>query len=191
MKEDWTAEEKHRVEYANELFPVDLKEYGPGGRTDFLIRLSSLVETRIAYEAGWISQRMTWLIVSQSFLFAAFVQAFGGGMLTIPPPVVRAARYAIPIAALVQASMGYVSILSAKRVAREIAEFRGRVDDALRGATPGLSGWCTLGPERFRSIRGTYDRGGLATHWIPVTLIAVWSTLFVIHVVTQVRAGTF
>jgi len=145
-------------------------------RVEYLLKLSQLIEGRIVFEASWIGQRMSWLIISQSFLFGAFATAAAHPEISL----LTFAKWLIPVIAGIQVVFTYIAIVAAKEVGVELARMRGVVDAAIKGLLPGVrDGWTILGVERFGRASGTYWRGGLAGDVIPITLLVAWATLLV------------
>lgn len=165
-------------------------------KTKNLIQLSETLEKRIQFESSWIGQRMSWLVVSQSFLFTAFVNAASKTqifklkqtsesapgnadyLVTIIPAIIM-------ILGLIQAFSAFVSILSAKRVNAEQAVLRGKIDNWIKEECHPkalFDHWPLLGKKRW-----TYHFGAFASWMIPLSLIVAWILLLLYFVRPDVR----
>jgi hypothetical protein len=155
-----------------------LPNYGPDGRLAYLLKLSQAIESRIAYETGWIGQRMTWLVVSQSFLFGAFVSAAAHDTVRF----LVFFKWLLALIGLVIATFAYLAIRAAKWVGSDLLTLRSLVDIAIQ-EQPGLATWPVLGLVRTGLSQGSVRQGSLASHVIPISLIAAWPIAAVIALI--------
>lgn len=183
-QDELTPDELEAVAKAIAQFPVSQTIYGTKGRTEFILALSQHHEARVAFESGWISQRMTWLVISQSFLFSAFAVS------TSTQNVLHVVlRWLIVVIALIQVINAHASIRAAKKINRRLAPLRGTLDAAIKGLgceIPALLQWTILGETRFGAIKDTFPEGGRASRFIPITLIAAWAILLAALVATAI-----
>jgi hypothetical protein len=143
--------------------------YGTDGRIGYLLKLSQAVENRVQYETGWIGQRMTWLVVSQSFLFGAFATASA----QTQNELLIFLKWLIASVALVQVTFAYLAIRAAKCVGADLLRLRSVIDAGIQ-QQPGLDAWPILGLVRSGMSRGSIWQGSSASHVIPISLLLSW-----------------
>jgi hypothetical protein len=165
-------------------------------KTKNLIELSETLEKRIQFESSWIGQRMNWLVISQSFLFTAFVSsASKTTIFTVKNTsenatdserdLVLIIPAIITTLGLIQAFSAFVSILSAKSVNKKQAKLRGKIDNWIREKCHPrvlFTSWPILGKNRL-----TYHFGAFASWMIPVSLIVAWGLLLAYLVFPELR----
>jgi len=131
-----------------------------------------LFRSRIEHEDGLIIQRLSWMVASQAFLFTAYAittnglssQTPGGGTLLYLQE--KALYRLIPIVALCNALLIYISILAALRAIRE-----------MRGAYQAKGDSGDSPPIQTSLL--TRRLGLVAPVVLPLVFIIVWLALMV------------
>ena len=180
----WSAQAKFALEEARRELPDDADYSSP--RLRYLLDASNLMAAKQSFEAGWIGQRMSWLVVSQSFLFSAFAAAATQHTVA----VLVFLKWLVPIMGWVQAVATYISILAAGRIDNELYKTRSILDLGLRQYAPGMRQLPPLGNVRIGRAYHTRIMGSLSSRLIPVTLIVAWTLLIIalvcLHVFPQI-----
>jgi len=141
------------------------------------------IETRISHEITLMGQRMTWLVTSQAFLFAAWVQlvkaqgssgATGSGAAACSSAGDSAELllYLIPAVGLGVSLAGWVAIAAAMRMVDLLVTDRASIDGPL-----GLRAMSPLRPSPWTRIAGHAPTGVLPPlfvgAWVMVVLVSV------------------
>ena len=175
----WSVDAERIAEAARGCFPPE-SDYQTG-RVKYLIDASNLLNSKQSFEAGWVGQRMSWLVISQSFLFSAFATASQRDL-----PILIVLKWIVPVMGLIQAMATRLSIMSASRVDSELYKTRSILDVGLRLYAPGMHKLPPLGDVRSGRLYGTRWRGALSSRMIPSSLVLAWAlillTLLLIHV---------
>lgn len=137
-----------------------------------LCALAALVESRVAHEVNFIGNRMTWLVVSESFLFTAFAT-----ILTVPNAQVtataRCLAISLPVLGVSIAAIVWPSVLAATKVMHALTQTRGTIDKQIKRLA--IPNWISLGTEsREPWLRDTVARGDWPVKYVPPLLIAAW-----------------
>lgn len=168
----WSNAAKAAIEQAERELPeIDPRYDSP--RVQYLISASGLLASKQQFEAGWVGQRMSWLVISQSFLFNAFAAAAGRHEIA----ELVFLKWLVPVVGLTQAVATYLSILAASRVDGELYKTRSVLDLGLRLFAPGMRQLPPLGDIRIGRLYRTRQVGALASRLLPVTLICAWTLL--------------
>ncbi len=131
-----------------------------------------LIRSQIEFEASLITQRLSWFVGAQAFLFSAYAITLNAP--TVPATQIYADQqhllfYLIPVVAISSGSLIYFTILSAHFSQRRLRRFLAR----------------RLPPERlalFPSVQGgqyTHRVGMTAPIGLPVIFVIVWGYLFI------------
>jgi hypothetical protein len=80
---------------------------------DFLIRRLSAIASAIEHEDNLIGQRTTWLVMGQSFLFAAFASLIGQGDVTALTRGVKLMRLLVPLVGLLMPILVLLAVSAA------------------------------------------------------------------------------
>ena len=171
----WSAKARAAGEAAIEAFPADADYASP--RTKYLIDATNLLANKQAFEAGWVGQRMSWLVISQSFLFSAFATAAQRDL-----PILIVLKWIVPLLGLVQAVATQISIMSASAVDGELYKTRSLLDVGLRLFAPGMHKLPPLGDVRIGRMYHTRWRGALSSRVLPSTLVIAWTLLLIVLV---------
>lgn len=94
---------------------------------------ATLTEARLAHEFNLGGQRMSWLVTSQAFLFAAWVQI---ARFNLPPEGsasddLQHLSVLVPIVGLLVAGVGWFAVLAAQRVTDHLVAERVKYDATL------------------------------------------------------------
>lgn len=120
-------------------------------------------------ELTLMSERMSWLVISESFIFSAFTGAVANYEKS---RVLLALGYLMPLVGFLLAILVYPALLAAhitaKRLKVERDEFELRLPEALQVKL--------LAPKRAHLL------GSVPAFVIPVMLALVWSTIIVVLV---------
>jgi len=178
----WSDAARNAGETARQCFPDEAEYASP--RVRYLIDASNLLSARQSFEAGWVGQRMSWLVISQSFLFSAFATAAGR-----PEAILIVLKWIVPIMGWVQAMATRVSIVSASNVDSELYKTRSLLDIGLRLYAPGMSKLPPLGDVRAGRLYSSRFRGALSIRIIPSSLLLAWSILLIVLLLIHFQPG--
>jgi hypothetical protein len=135
-----------------------------------LTRLGAAIDKELTL----MSERMSWLVISESFIFSAFTVAVANhekGM------VLSALAYLMPLVGFLLALLVYPGLLAAhitaKRLKAERHQFELRLPEALQVRL--------LAPKRAHLL------GSVPAFVIPVMLVLVWSAIIVVLVVAPLK----
>jgi hypothetical protein len=129
--------------------------------------------TRIGFaidkELTLISERMSWLVISESFIFSAFTVAVANQEKAV---VLNTLAYLMPLVGFLIALLVYPSLLAAHTTAQRLKlerhEFELRLPEHLR--------------VRLLPPKGAHILGSLPAFVIPVMFLVVWSAITVVIV---------
>ena len=131
----------------------------------------------IGKEFSLVADRMTWLVISQSFLMSAFVlsSATYDAAATMKP-VLRASQILMPVFGMIVAFLIIMAIRAAHSAAEKLKASRDTLEQSL--------------PENLRvTLIGNTtwgnDRWNWPPHVIPYVVLAVWAILLVVVVMTM------
>jgi len=96
---------------------------------------ATLNEARLAHEFNLGGQRMSWLVTSQAFLFAAWVQAIKESHLSDD---LKYLIGLVPSVGILVAIIGWVAVLAAQRVTDHLVAERAKYDEPLQLLGMGL-----------------------------------------------------
>jgi hypothetical protein len=141
------------------------------------IAAAQYVEQLLNSELQWLSNRISWLFVSQAFCLAAHavVVTAQGVMLPLDFAILK---WAMPIFGLISCTLVYCSVLAARKVAYKLADQRAsltaRINRAMQLSIPRVGS-----SEEYRDhdLRWTRRAGGLPHHVLPLTLAVIWLLL--------------
>jgi len=135
-------------------------------------------EMAIGKEFSLVADRMTWLVISQSFLMSAFVLSSATyDAATTMKLVLRASQVLMPAFGIVVAFLIIVAVKAAHSAAEKLKNSR----DALEQTLPENLRVSLIGNTTWES-----DRGNWPPHVIPYVVLLVWAILLVVIVVTVV-----
>ncbi len=121
------------------------------------------VRGQIQHEDNLITQRLSWFLTSQSFLFTAYA------ILISSPPRMALLLKVIPLIAIIAGALISLSIFAGLKVMRDLRRgFSPWLDAARETGLPALQGTC-----------GTRFLGMLAPVLLPPTFMVAWIVLIV------------
>jgi hypothetical protein len=147
---------------------------------EILFKGGQYVEQLLATEIQWMTNRLTWLFVSQSFCITAYTILVTSSLTrTGLEPKIAILRIGIPLLGLVCSAFVYFGALAAGKVAQKLADERARITKELNkrcdlkipliGVSKGM---------RDKDLANTLIFGALPQH-LPLALIALWVFLLV------------
>ncbi len=142
--------------------------------TALLLTQLTRIGVAIDKELTLMSERMSWLVVSESFIFSAFTVAVANrekGMVLVTLGCL------MPLVGFLLAILVYPALLAAHRSARRLKEERHRFESRLPEALQVM----LLAPKREHFL------GSVPAFVIPVMLIVVWSTIIVVYVLALLK----
>jgi len=150
-----------------------MPDNGPNNLTtdEAVLLLSQLTRIGVAIdkELTLISERMTWLVVSESFMFSAFTTAVANQEKAI---VLNTVGYLMPLVGLLLALLVYPGLLAAHFTAKWLKDERHRFELRL--------------PEdlqvKLLATKREHVLGSVPAFVIPVVLFLVWSVIIVVLV---------
>jgi hypothetical protein len=133
---------------------------------------ATLIETRIAHEINLMGQRMTWLVTSQAFLFAGWMQLVKSSDLGSEVPLPDDAKllfYVVPTIGLGVAIAGWAAIAAAMLMVDTLVVDRAGIDDQLD--------LTRMSPRRARPW--TRIAGHAPTEILPPLFVTAWLIVIV------------
>jgi hypothetical protein len=150
---------------ATALAPVT----GPAPSKPELFELAQLIELKMGHELNLIGQRMTWILVSQSFLFGAWTQVRGASEY----PLHRGALFmAIGLIGGVTPLVAYPPTLAALQMHDVLLDARQAIETAL-----GFDVKLVPLMGRGRKVPWTLWAGNLPPLLLPPFFFAVWMAI--------------
>ncbi len=132
--------------------------------TGLLLTQLTRIGSAIDKELTLINERMTWLVVSESFMFSAFTMAVANQEKAV---VLNTLIYVMPVVGLLLALLVYPGLLAAHFTARVLKQERHEFELRL----PGDLQVKLLAPARAHVL------GSIPAFVIPVMLILVWGVI--------------
>jgi hypothetical protein len=144
---------------------------------DALLSLASLIESKIAHEIQLTGHRMTWLMISQSFLLSALASLASkreGALWVLIWPM-------FPVVGISSCLLGLFAVGAAREVMGVLSERRAQIEDRLNSrylakcaAQPRLGALEERLPERLRWSGRLGALPGLLLPWL---FIGAWAFL--------------
>jgi hypothetical protein len=133
---------------------------------------AALIETKIGHELNLIGQRMTWLVLSESFLFAAWIN-IGSSRFSAKQWLLYKVVWTIGFAS---AALALAATRAALLVGDALLEAREYVEDCLRALalSHGDKLFPRLGPNRDGRTRWTHITGALPATFLPPLFMGAW-----------------
>jgi hypothetical protein len=136
------------------------------------------VEQLFTSELQWITHRITWLFVSQSFCITAYTILATSAIARNGFDAQRdVLRIGLPLLGIVCSVFVYCGVRAAGRVAEELADERSRltafINERYGVSIPRIGASKSM---RDKSIHWTFFFGSLPQH-LPLALIALWAFL--------------
>jgi hypothetical protein len=133
------------------------------------------IDKQLEIEFTLITARMSWLVISQSFLFNAFVSA--GGDFIKPPEVGIAIQITVAVMGLLIAMFVMLSVRAASDVITERKKTREDIERQLLAGLNKVAPGVTLPSVRRDDKRDR--RGAIPSRFIPPWLIVGWVILLI------------
>jgi hypothetical protein len=118
---------------------------------DFLIRKLEAIASEIKHENDLIGQRTTWLVMGQSFLFAAFASLLQQGDVTAITRGVKLMRLLIPLVGLL---MPVLVLLAVSGATYAIWHWRTEHDRFCKVLEAKGLEWTAFGPTTWVTVSG-------------------------------------
>jgi hypothetical protein len=135
-----------------------------------LCSLGELIESKVGHEINLIDHRMTWLVVSESFLFGAFAAVVASLNPKIPLHAVL--LWLLPVVGICVVVLVYPSLIAAHFVMADLIKARGVIECKLKDA--GFEYLPKVGGRATRDRRWTYLAGAVPMWFVPIVILAAW-----------------
>ena len=135
---------------------------------------ATLIETKIGHELNLIGQRMTWLVLLQSFLFAAWINIADAHLMS---GQFRTMLYSIVgTIGFCSALLALIATRAALLVGDLLLHARRSAENGLRRLSQhdGRKLFPPLGTYREGSTRGTQVSGAVAAAFLPPLFVGAW-----------------
>lgn len=139
-----------------------------------LERLKRLDE-QIHIEYDLMGQRMSWVVISQSFLFSAIALTANSSVDISMRKVIELLRLLVPFVGILSCLFSMAAILAARSVINRLKSLRNSLEDSLN-LQNGEDGFDKLG---VRQTEWQHSFGYFPTSFLPFTLICVWLIILV------------
>jgi hypothetical protein len=140
-----------------------------------LCSLGELIELKIGHEVSLMGHRMEWLVVSEAFLFGAFVNVATCNNAVMHAIFKSVLLYMFPILGIVLAGLAAMSVRAAIAVASQLREARAVVDEHVRRVTK-MDQFPNLGnSSRSHGLGWTEAWGAVSAKWVPAALALAWT----------------
>ena len=142
-------------------------------RTNNLLAMCALVETKIGHELNLINHRVSWLATSQTFLILGLFTLING-LPTAPHRAIVALSFGIPVMGLLICFQVWLAVGAAFEVLTKhlLPDRKVLVEELNRLANSKLS---ELGADRYTDVKGA-----IPAKYIPVTFIFCWFGLLAV-----------
>lgn len=145
--------------------------------TEELLLTAQYIEQLLNSELQWISNRISWLFVSQAFCLAAHAVLVTAQ--AIPKPLdFDILLWAMPIFGIASCAFVYIAVLAARKVAYRLSNERAalayRINRRIGCKIPQIG----ASPElREEDLRWTRRAGAAPHHFLPAVLAIIWILL--------------
>ena len=139
-----------------------------------LLTAAQYVEQLLASELQWLSNRVSWLFISQAFCLAAHAVLVTAQAMPLQLDFVIL-KWAMPVFGILSCAFVYASVLAARAVAYRLADERAsltaRINRAMNLHIPKVGAG-----QHLREARLSWTRraGGAPHHVLPIALAAIW-----------------
>lgn len=149
--------------------PFDDPNNQTTAETALLLTQLTRIGVAIDKELSLISERMSWLVVSESFIFSAFTVAVANHEKSM---ILIAFACLMPIVGFLMALLVYPALLAAHTTAKWLKEERHHYELRL---PEGLQ-------VRLRTPKRAHFLGSVPAFVIPVMLLLVWTVIMVVMI---------
>lgn len=153
--------------------------------TEDLIATAQYIEQVLNSELQWISNRISWLFVSQAFCLAAHAVLVTAQ--TIQEQIdFRILLWAMPVFGIASCVLVQMSVLAARKVAYRLADERAalayRINRRVGTKIPQIGASAHL---REAGLRWTRRVGAAPHHILPLALTVIWTLLLLARIAPQ------
>ena len=138
--------------------------------------MGALIEAKMAHEINLTNARMTWLVVSESFIFSADAVILSASNQT---PAGHALLWALPIVGILLVIFVWFSLMAAKKVMNALVYDRAKMDKIIEEVTS--LGLTSLGPVRDTTVYNTHRAGNMAVELVPLLLVFAWIAVAILQ----------
>jgi hypothetical protein len=146
---------------------------------DRLLMAAQYVEQLLNSELQWLSNRISWLFVSQAFCLAAHAVVVTAQSIPLPLDY-KVMVWAMPLFGILSCIFVYGSVLAARAVAYRLADERAtltmRINRLMGTSIPRIG---ARREAREEALRWTRLAGAAPHHILPLALLLIWLALFV------------
>jgi hypothetical protein len=145
--------------------------------------LGELVESKIAHEISLIGHRMTWLVVSESFLFGAFALLLTGMDISKTlPQTSTMLLWFLPLIGISLVILVSFSLRAARAVLEALLEPRESIENALQNIV--LGNLPSLGKNRGK-LQWTRTWGNVSLYGVPIMLLCAWGGILTVRLLNS------
>lgn len=150
--------------------------------TENLIAAAQYIEQLLNSELQWISNRISWLFVSQAFCLAAHAVLVTAQLIQEPVDF-RILLWAMPVFGIASCVLVQFSVLAARKVAYRLADERAalayRINRRVGTKIPQIGASPQL---READLRWTRRIGAAPHHILPFALTVIWTLLLMARI---------
>ncbi|AFY73076.1 hypothetical protein Syn7502_00961 [Synechococcus sp. PCC 7502] len=133
------------------------------------------LDDQIHMEYDLMGQRMSWMVISQSFLFTAVAASANSSVDHSMRKVIDLLRLLIPSIGILSCLFAIAAIFAARSVINRLKNIRNSLEDAL-SLEHGEDRFYKLG---VRQTEWQHSFGNFPTSFLPLALICVWLIILV------------
>jgi len=130
------------------------------------------LDDQIRMEYDLMGQRMSWMVISQSFLFSAVALTANNSVDPSMRKVLSLLRLLMPFVGILSCLFSMAAIFAARSVINRLKTLRNRLEDLFEQQNG--DGFDRLG---VRQTDWQHSFGNFPTSFLPLTLIGVWLTI--------------
>lgn len=148
-----------------------------------LFAAAQYVEQLLASELQWLSNRVSWLFISQAFCLAAHAVLVTAQAVPLRLDFI-VLKWAMPVFGILSCIFVYGSVFAARAVAYRLADERAvltvKINEAMSLNIPKIGA-----AHHMREIGLAWTRraGGAPHHVLPLVLAAIWVVLLVVRLI--------
>ena len=143
------------------------------------IAAANYVEQLLGAEYQWINNRLSWLLISQSFCITAYtILSTSTGVRFVGGNTIAILEAGLPVFGIICCVVVGVAVFAATRVAHSLAKERGRLARYINENSPTAIP-LTGSESDLREKKWTYWCGELPHRILPWALGVLWLVLFI------------
>jgi hypothetical protein len=100
------------------------------------VETACYVEQLLASEYQWITNRLSWLFVSQSFLVVAFITLITSKLDAVGPWMIRVLTWGLPLVGFIASLLVSLGIMAAQHEAARLSDVRAELTRRINALTP-------------------------------------------------------